>query len=249
MWKPGDAVEGEEPDRLVTIERGERIRAGRVGGLEHRRVVALHEPGQTTLRDAGDANERPILEVGFADEAHLLSATAAESKGVRDRKPGEGRTIRSSAGRRVEPVEINVERRLVVKSMDPVVGAAGDQHRFADPPPAVPDADAHRGIRGDRCPHHRIGHHLRAVELVGPFHLEVVAGAAPHQGNGGANDRVGAPDDFLLVARKAIAEEHQDLVRAVGHPGHRRGDLSARQAKPAGGAGRQRRRDREALAA
>jgi len=167
---------------------------------------------------------------------------------VRDRKPGEGRAVCSSAGRRVEAVQINVERRLVVKGKDPVVGAAGDQHGFAHPSPAVPDADAHRGIRSDRRPDDRIGHHLGAVELVGPFHLEVVAGAAPYQGDGGANDGVGAPDDFLLVAGKAIAEEHQYLVRKICYARYRGGDLGARQTKPAGGAGRQRRRDREALA-
>jgi len=54
---------------------------------------------------------------------------------------------------------------------------------------------------------------------------------------------------ILLIAGEAIAEQHQHLMRAFRHPGHGARDLGARLAKPPRDVGRERGRDREALAA
>ena len=76
-----------------------------------------------------------------------------------------------AVGRRVEPLEVDVERGLVVELVDAVARALGDEHRLADAPPAVVDADAERRVRGDRGADDRVGEHPVAVELEGRLHL------------------------------------------------------------------------------
>ena len=63
------------------------------------------------------------------------------------------------------PVPMVAERRLVVQGVHAVAPAPGDQHRLADPPPAVLDADAHRGVGADGRGHDGVPEDLGAVEL------------------------------------------------------------------------------------
>ena len=65
------------------------------------------------------------LEVGLADEAHvLLAAAAAEPERVGEREAGERGGVGARLGRRVEPLEVDVERGPVVERVDAVAGAA-----------------------------------------------------------------------------------------------------------------------------
>src|SRR3954454_9387895 len=68
----GDAVEGEQAEGRAPVERGERVLAGPVGGLENRSRVALHRPDEAALRDLRDADQRLVLEVRAADEPDVL---------------------------------------------------------------------------------------------------------------------------------------------------------------------------------
>ncbi len=50
------------------------------------------------------------------------------------------------------------------------------------------------------------------VQLEGPDHLQVVAGAATDERQLRADDAVRAADDLLLVAGEAVGEQHEDPV-------------------------------------
>ena len=54
---------------------------------------------------------------------------------------GEGLGVRRRRRRGAEPLQVDVEGRGVVEGQDPVPLAAGHEHRVADPPPAVADAE------------------------------------------------------------------------------------------------------------
>ena len=54
------------------------------------------------------------------------------------------------------------------------------------------------------------------VQLEGAAHLEAVAGAAADERHAGAEHRVRAAHDLLLVAAEAVGEEQQGAMRRVG---------------------------------
>ena len=147
--------------------------------------VAFHDPTERALRNLRDAEQRALGEVAAADEAHLvLAAAAAEPERVRERQAREPSC--SSVGLvDAEPLEVDVQRRPVVERVDAVAGARGDEHRLADPPPAVAHADPQRRVRRDPGGHDRVGEDPVAVELERPGHLQVVAGAAAHERHAG----------------------------------------------------------------
>ena len=97
------------------------------------------------------------------------------------------------------------------------------------------DADPEGGVGGDGGGHHGGAQHPAVVELGGAGHAEVVAGAAPDEGDLGADDPVGAPHDLGLVAGETVGEEQQHPVGLVGHPVDAAGHLGAGLPQPAAG--------------
>ena len=181
----------------------------------------------------GHAQQRPVVEVGAGHEPDLLAAAAAEAERVGEGEADEGLGVGPGGGRGVEPVEVHVEGGGVVEAVDPVPLAAGHDHGVADPAPPVADADPERRVGGDGGGHHGVAQHPSAVELHGGLHPQVVTGAAPDEGDRGADDPVGAPDDLRLVADEPVGEEQQDLVFLVGQPVEAGRDLGAGLPQPA----------------
>jgi len=224
---PGDAVEGDQAKRRTSAQRGEGVAARGIGGLEDGPGIALHDPDEGALRDLGHAGQRPFSEVSAADEPHLvLAVRAAQAERMGKRQPCQPRLIWLRRLGPAEMLEVGIKRGLVVKGVHTVAPAGSDEHRFADPPPAVPDPDAERRVRGDSGRDHRIGQHVIVVELECPAHPEVVARAAPDERDRRPENAVCAADNFLLVARQAVAQQQQHLVgeiRAIGQsPRHAR---------------------------
>jgi hypothetical protein len=147
--------------------------------------------------------------------------------------------VRASSGAG-EALEVDVEGGAVVELVDPVVRACGHEHRLADAAPAMTDADTDRRVGPDGRADDGVGEDLASVELVRGAHLQVVAGAATDQRDRRPGDRVGAPDDLLLIARQAVGEKHEDPVRAWLELVQRRSGLRARLAQAAGDAARHR---------
>ena len=236
----GDAVEGHQPQRRPVVEGGEGVAAGGVGGFEDGGVVAVHEPGQAALGDVRHAQQRPVGEVRAGHEADLFAAAAAEAQRVGEGEADEGLRVDPGGEGGVEPVEVDVEGRGVVEGQDPVAFAAGDDHRVADPAPAVADADPEGGVGGDGGGHDGVAQHPPVVELGGGLHAQVVTGAAADEGDAGADDPVGAPHDLRLVPDEPVGEEQQDLVLLVAQAVESR--RRPRRRPP--GAGRRRHRPR-----
>src|SRR5205807_1773985 len=83
------------------------------------------------------------VEVGLADEAHvLLAASAGQPQGMGLGEAGERLRVAPGLRRSLEPLEVDVQRRSLVQLQHAVLRAAGDQHRLAQPAPSVPHADA-----------------------------------------------------------------------------------------------------------
>ena len=161
-------------------------------------------------------------------------------------EPGEGGVLGACLFGGLEAFEVDVERRTVVELVDPVVRACGHQHRLADAAPAMTNADANRRVGPDGGADDGVGKDLVAVELVRGAHLQVVPGAAADQRDRRSGHGVGAADDLLLVARQAVAEEHEDAVLARVDLVQGRGGLRACRAQAAGDTARDRRGHREA---
>ena len=234
---PADAVEGDHAKWRTSAQRGEGVGARGLGGLEHRPGIALHDPHQGALRDLGDAGKRPLGEVSAADEAHLIRAVrAAQAERMGERKPRQPFLILVRRFGGAETLQVGVKRGPVVEGVDAVAPAGRHDHRLADPPTAVTDADAERRVRRDASRDHRVGLDLVGVELECPAHLEVVARAAPDERHRRAENAVRAADNFLLVAGQAVAQQQHHLVReirAIGQaPRHVRSRLRAGSPTP-----------------
>ena len=151
---------------------------------------------------------------------------------MRHREPGEGARVDGCVRRGVQAGEVDVERGLAVQRIHAVVGALRYHHRLADATPAVADADPERAVRGNGRSHDAVRQHLRAVQLGGRRHLEVVAGAAADERDPGSGDGICATDDLLLVARQSIGEEEQHPVFALLDPREARRNVRATFAQP-----------------
>ena len=146
---------------------------------------------------------------------------------------------------RAEALEVDVQRGPIVQRVDAVAGAAGDEHGFADPAPAVLDADPERRVRPERHADDGVAEDLIAVEHERLPHREIIPGAPADERDRRAGDVVGAADDLLLVAGEAVAEQEQRAVRTrLGRVQAAR-DLRARLAQSLRRARRHRGADRE----
>ena len=76
-------------------------------------------------------------------------------------------------------------------------------------------ADPQWPRRGDAGGHDRVIESLIAVELVGPCHAEVIAGAAADEGHAGPEYSVRAAEDLLLVTGQTVAQEQEGVVRMI----------------------------------
>jgi hypothetical protein len=56
----------------------------------------------------------------------------------------------------VEMLEVDIQSGSVVERVDAVSGASGHEHRLADPPPAMPHADAERGAGSNAGRHNGV---------------------------------------------------------------------------------------------
>src|SRR5919198_3400686 len=120
----GDAVEGDHPQRGMTVEGGQRVAGRGVGRLEHGAGIAFHDPDERALRNLGDAGERPLIDVAATDEAHLLlAAWAAKPQRMGQGEPRQPLLIQSVQFGGAEALEVQVERRPVVERVDAVAGA------------------------------------------------------------------------------------------------------------------------------
>ena len=198
---PGDAVEGDHAKQALSAQCGEGVAVRGISGLEYRPGIAVHDPDEGTLRNLGDAGQRPFSEVSAANEPHLvLAVRAAHAERMGERQPGQPLLIWVGRFGDAEVLKVGVKRRLVIEGVHAVAPAGGDEHRFADPPPAVTDADAERRVRGDSGRDHRVGQHAVVVQLECPAHLEVIARTAPDERDRRPENAVRPADDFLLVA-------------------------------------------------
>jgi len=134
--------------------------------------------------------------------------------------------------RRIEPLEVSVERGTLVEQFDPVAAAGADHQRLTHTAPAMAHSDAERRVRADGCPNHRVGQDIGAEELAGRDHSQVVAGAAADQRHRRACDTVSATDDLLLIAGQAVGQQEQYAMRSVfdaaegfGRPGTRAAEV------------------------
>ena len=84
-------------------------------------------------------------EVAAPDEAHvLLAVRTADPERMGERQARQCLLIVGLF--EAEALEVDVECRPVVERVDEVPGARGDEHRIADPEPAVADADPQRRV-------------------------------------------------------------------------------------------------------
>jgi hypothetical protein len=138
-------------------------------------------------------------------------APAADGQRAGQRERGERGRVVDEPGRRVEPVEVHVQRRTVVQAVQVTAGAAGHHHRVALPAPAVPDAESDRPVAADARRDHRVAQHPVAIEMLEGAGAQLVTGAATDQRYRGAEHPVYPADHLLLVAGLRVGEQQ-------GHP-------------------------------
>ena len=176
--------------------------------------VSLHDPDERSLRNLCDARERALGEVAAADEADdLLAAWGAETERMGERQARQRLLVAVDGFVETQVLEVGVERGPVVERVHAVPGACGDEHRLADPPPSVTDADAEWRIGRDPGRDNGVSQHLAGVELECPRHLQIVARASADERHSRAEDLVRAAHDLPLVAREPVAEEQENFVR------------------------------------
>jgi hypothetical protein len=110
-------------------------------------------------------------------------------------------------------------------------------------------ADPERACGGDAGRDHGVGQHAVAVELKCPPHLQPVGRAAADHRDAGAENRIRAADDLILVAGQAIGEKQQHAMGMARGRGQAAGRDGAGVAKILGRPGRGRGADDEAVSA
>ena len=169
--------------------------------------------------------------------AYRVVAAPADGQRPGEGEVEEGGRVAVDAGRRVQPLQVNVQRRLVVQGVHLVSGAAGDHHRVAVPAPAVPHRDGDRPVRTERRGDHAVLQHFGAVELLRGDHPHVVRGAATDQRYRRGDHAVRAADHLLLVAGERVGEHQGDPVTGAGQGKQGGGDPFAGAARVVAQAG------------